>query len=71
MTAGASRWANGACVAGLAAGVLVVVFVLALRVANPGFEPEGRDWWLTVQLMLGCCYLPVGLWFGGPTHGYR
>src|SRR4051794_21160855 len=39
-----------------------VAIVLVLRVVNRGMEPVGQNWWLAVELMLGCAYLPVGVW---------
>ncbi|HEY2983743.1 MAG TPA: ATP-binding protein [Jatrophihabitantaceae bacterium] len=45
----------GAAIAAAAAAATV----LALRI-DVGLEPEGRNWWLTVEVALGLCYLPVG-----------
>jgi len=48
----------------VAASVLVAVVgagaVLVLRVANSGFEPEGRNWWIVADTLLGLAYLPLG-----------
>jgi two-component system NarL family sensor kinase len=45
-----------AMVVAVAAGAAVLVF----RVANVGFEPDGRNWWIVVEVVLGLGYLPVG-----------
>ena len=34
--------------------------VPALRLANVGLEPQGRDWWLVVEIGLGLCFVPIG-----------
>jgi signal transduction histidine kinase len=34
--------------------------VVALRLANTALEPEGRNWWIVVEVMLGCAFLPAG-----------
>jgi signal transduction histidine kinase len=41
------------CAAAAAASVLV------LRL-NVELEPQGRNWWLTIAVVLGLCYLPIG-----------
>ncbi len=48
----------------VAASVLVAVAgacaVLVLRMITRGFEPEGRNWWIVVDTLLGLAYLPLG-----------
>jgi two-component system, NarL family, sensor kinase len=48
----------------VAASVLVAVIaagaVLVLRLINSGFEPEGRNWWILADTILGLAYLPLG-----------
>ena len=48
----------------IAASVLVAVLaagaVLVLRLVNSGFEPEGRNWWILADTILGLTYLPLG-----------
>jgi two-component system NarL family sensor kinase len=48
----------------VAASVLVAVVgagaVLILRLTNSGFEPEGRNWWIVAETLLGLAYLPLG-----------
>jgi hypothetical protein len=48
----------------VAASVLVAVVsavaVLVLRVTNSGFEPEGRNWWIVADAVLGLAYPPLG-----------
>jgi signal transduction histidine kinase len=48
----------------VAASVLVAVVgagaVLVLRWTNSGFEPEGRNWWIVADTLLGLAYLPLG-----------
>jgi hypothetical protein len=48
----------------VAASVLVAVIgagaVLVLRLTNSGFEPEGRNWWIVAETLLGLAYLPLG-----------
>ena len=34
--------------------------VLFLRLSNSGFEPEGRNWWIVAETLLGLAYLPLG-----------
>jgi hypothetical protein len=34
--------------------------VALIRLANPGFEPAGRNWWLVAEVVLGLSYVPVG-----------
>ena len=51
-------------------GALAVVFVVAgvvfgLRLANAGAEPEGQNWWLVAELVLGLAYLPSGVILAG------
>ena len=36
------------------------VMVLALRLANNGLEPEGRNWWILVEVVMGCAFVPAG-----------
>ena len=36
------------------------VTVLVLRVANDGLEPEGRNWWILVEVVMGCAFMPAG-----------
>ena len=43
-------------VVGSAAAALAV---LGLRL-DVGLEPQGRNWWLTVEVVLGLCYVPIG-----------
>jgi two-component system NarL family sensor kinase len=45
----------GAAIGGAAAAASVLVLRL-----NVGLEPDGRNWWLTVEVVLGLCYVPVG-----------
>jgi signal transduction histidine kinase len=40
------------CVAGV---------VIGLRVTNHGAEPEGQNWWLVAELILGLAYIPAGV----------
>ena len=42
-------------VAGIGAGT-----VLVLRLINSGFEPEGRNWWIVADTIVGLAYLPLG-----------
>jgi two-component system, NarL family, sensor kinase len=48
----------------VAVSVLVAVAgasaVMVLRLANSGFEPEGRNWWIVADTLLGLAYLPLG-----------
>jgi signal transduction histidine kinase len=48
----------------VAASVLVALVgagaVLVLRLTNSGFEPEGRNWWIVADTLLGLAYLPLG-----------
>jgi len=48
----------------VAASVLVAVAgaaaVLVLRLITSGFEPEGRNWWIVAETVLGLAYLPLG-----------
>ena len=56
-------------IAALAVGVVVAGIVLGLRVANAGAEPEGQNWWLVAQLVIGLAYLPAGaLLASRPDH---
>jgi two-component system NarL family sensor kinase len=34
--------------------------ILVLRLTNSGFEPEGRNWWIVADAVLGLAYLPLG-----------
>ena len=34
--------------------------ILVLRLTNSGFEPEGRNWWIVADTVLGLAYLPLG-----------
>ena len=46
-----------------AAALLVAaaaVTVLVLRLVNDDLEPEGRNWWLVVEVVLGCAFVPAG-----------
>ncbi|HEY8094043.1 MAG TPA: hypothetical protein VID93_09665, partial [Acidimicrobiales bacterium] len=54
---GAARWAVGVA---LGLVVLVTAIVLGLRLDNAGNEPEGQNWWLVSELILGLAYLPTG-----------
>ena len=47
-----------AVVAVLATGSVV----LALRIANPGAEPLGQNWWLVVLFVLAMAYSAAGAW---------
>jgi hypothetical protein len=48
----------------VAASVLVAVTgagaVLVLRLINSGFEPEGRNWWIVADTIIGLAYLQLG-----------
>jgi two-component system NarL family sensor kinase len=35
--------------------------VLALRTATGGAEPQGRNWWIVADTVLGLAYLPLGV----------
>jgi signal transduction histidine kinase len=39
--------------------------VIGLRVANHGAEPEGANWWLVSELVLGLAYVPAGVMLAG------
>ena len=47
---------------GVGAGLAVAVGValIALRVANDGTEPEGRNWWMIAAVTIGVAFLPAG-----------
>src|SRR4051794_20995763 len=68
MAAQQSRWsghsASGAgprtVISGVAVAVAGGLTVLILRVMNGGTEPEGRNWWIAVGLLLAVSYIPVG-----------
>ncbi len=45
---------------GVAAAVAGVGVVLVLRLRNTGSEPQGRNWWIVSQTVLGLAYLPLG-----------
>jgi len=42
------------------AAVIGAGAVLVLRLINSGFEPEGRNWWILADTILGLAYLPLG-----------
>ena len=48
----------------VATSVLVAIAgaagILVLRLTNSGFEPEGRNWWIVAETVLGLAYLPLG-----------
>src|SRR5262249_11847450 len=46
--------------AALAVAAVGAVVVVALRAANDGLEPVGRNWWLAAQVTLAFAYLPIG-----------
>src|SRR6476469_682 len=46
--------------AGAFAAVIGAGAVLVLRLINSGFEPEGRNWWILADTILGLAYLPLG-----------
>jgi signal transduction histidine kinase len=42
------------------AAAAAAVAVVAIRLANDGLEPEGRNWWLVTELALGFSFVPLG-----------
>jgi signal transduction histidine kinase len=46
--------------ASMLAAIVGACAVLVLRLMNTGFEPEGRNWWIVADTMLGLAYLPLG-----------
>ncbi len=54
----AASWLAPAISAALV--LAVVAWVLALRVANRGAEPEHANWWLVAELVLALVYVPSG-----------
>lgn len=48
----------------VAASLLVALVgagaILVLRLTNSGFEPEGRNWWIVADTLIGLAYLPLG-----------
>jgi signal transduction histidine kinase len=55
-----SRRARFVAMTALVIAVAAGTAVLVLRVTNVGFEPDGRNWWIVSEVVLGLCYLPVG-----------
>jgi signal transduction histidine kinase len=54
------RHARFVVMTALVVAVAAGIAVLALRITNVGFEPDGRNWWIVVEVVLGLGYLPVG-----------
>ena len=52
-----TRFAVGSAVLVAACGA---VTVLVLRLANDDLEPEGRNWWILVEVIVGCAFVPAG-----------
>jgi signal transduction histidine kinase len=50
-----------AVTAAAAGAVTIAIATLGLRALNGGPEPEGRNWWIAVGLVIGVAYLPIGV----------
>jgi signal transduction histidine kinase len=59
VTSARVRWLLVA--AGVVTAVVGAAAVLGLRLANRALEPEGRNWWIVADTVIGLAYLPLGL----------